>query len=388
MSKKQAITIKSGLTASLTGLNAPAHATNAPTSNVLGLQHLQQTITDLQTGSSSDMVDVAAIRPDPNQARKMLTPALYQRLRDGANPVALLTELLAVAEHPNASPSLKRRVVALKELAHSLVTTGLLHNIVIRRMRPFFDQPMKGIQHLIVAGERRWWAHIYLQIQGESVLGQNDANKIRAAHLPDDANFRVAQLAENFIRVDLDGLERARSLLALKDELGGNDATWEQVEARLGISRQYRWRVGLVLQLPQEAQEVVEWYGLGESTIRPITQKLSGKPELQIIAMNQLAAWLNEADEGEGQEAVAAKLGVFVAKLAKGDMTPNNFAANEPGQADVQVATAIRKLGSAFTAFGKLDDAGVSSMRQAIQTDEKSRQKLIDLRDRLNKVLS
>ncbi len=45
------------------------------------------------------------------------------------------------------------------------------------------------------------------------------------------------------------------------------------------------------LQLTEEAQRIVQEHDLSESLIRPLVQKLSKEPELQMKALEQLLAW-------------------------------------------------------------------------------------------------
>ena len=82
---------------------------------------------------------------------------------------------------------------------------------------------------------------------------------------------------------------------------------WVRVEAALGISKRYRIYVISVLNLSEAAQALVAAHNLAEMTIRPITQKLKDKPDLQLKALQQLIEWqAGEEDEELGQSLVAS----------------------------------------------------------------------------------
>jgi hypothetical protein len=75
---------------------------------------------------------------------------------------------------------------------------------------------------------------------------------------------------------------------------------WNRVSEELGISKRYRIYLTSVLDLCEEAQDLVMEQGLAEITIRPIVQKLRDDPQLQVAALRQLIAWQqeNEAEDG------------------------------------------------------------------------------------------
>jgi hypothetical protein len=90
---------------------------------------------------------------------------------------------------------------------------------------------------------------------------------------------------------------------------------WARVEETLGISKRYRIFVTSVLQLSEMAQTLVVAHNLAEMTIRPITQKLKGKPELQLKALQQLIEW-QTGDEDEGpDQSITASVKELVDKL-------------------------------------------------------------------------
>jgi ParB family chromosome partitioning protein len=127
---------------------------------------------------------------------------------------------------------------ALGDLAASIAAIGLVEPIVVRR------EP-GGSGYVLVAGERRWRAHL--------ILG---AETIAASIVEvEGADLRIAQLAENLQREDLPPCEEARAMRAVLDE-----TTWTHIELarRLGV-RPHRLsgRMAL-LNLRPEYQDLVD----------------------------------------------------------------------------------------------------------------------------------
>jgi hypothetical protein len=116
---------------------------------------------------------------------------------------------------------------------------------------------------------------------------------------------------------------------------------WARVEETLGISKRYRIFVTSVLQLNDAAQTLIAAHNLAEMTIRPITQKLKGKPELQLKALQQLVEWqMDEEDEGPGQS-ITASVKEFVDQLLVDELTQNT------GESEVLPAKRSRAVSSA-----------------------------------------
>jgi hypothetical protein len=216
---------------------------------------------------------------------------------------------------------------ALRRLADSIERHGLINPISVRPVAPHEEAP-PGVTHFIVTGERRYWAHVLLALEGRAIhAGESirEATEIRAGVTAPGITVRAHQLVENIMREDINAVEKARGLWALRYELSGvndsspgagqanvdveggvNDSSpselvpWERVSEELGISKRYRIYLSSVLNLCAEAQELVMENGLAEITIRPIVQKLRDEPDLQVAALRQLVAWQqeNEAEDG------------------------------------------------------------------------------------------
>ena len=126
---------------------------------------------------------------------------------------------------------------ALNALAGSLGERGVLQPVLVR--------PRAGGSYELVAGERRWRA---AQIAGMET--------IPALVRPrEDALALELALIENMAREDLNPVEEANACMALVEELG---LTREQVGRRVGRSRVAVSNLLRLLELPEEALQLIE----------------------------------------------------------------------------------------------------------------------------------
>jgi hypothetical protein len=304
-----------------------------------------------------------SILPDRDQPRRLLPIDLVEGMTAGALArVEALQAWVHRAESETAEAGLRRNIRELKRLAASIEQHGLISPISVRLPRPDELVP-PGTEYLIVTGERRYWAHVYLLSEGKQIHeGETitNPNEIKITLARPGVSVRAHQLIENLLREDINAVERARGMWALRYELsginlasrpseeivesddvnlssheGGEDQTtdvnlssheviegqttdvnlsshdlvlWSEVEALLGISRRYRAFVTSTLNLCQEAQDLIAEHDLAELTIRPIIQKLRDKPELQVKALKQVIEWQaeNEEEGGPGVAVVAS----------------------------------------------------------------------------------
>jgi ParB-like chromosome segregation protein Spo0J len=253
-----------------------------------------------------------SIRPDPEQPRRLLPIDLAEAVSEGGvAPAAAVREWTKRAEAETDSVLVKE-IRELRRLAAAIEQHGLINPITIRPAK------LGENRYIIVTGERRYWAHVLLNLEGRQIhegAEVHTADQIRATLVPHGASIRAHQIVENLMREDINVVEKAHGLLALRQELT-NDAyrrhsedekgkvpklvPWNQVEKALDMSRQYRARIVGVLDLSEEAQQLVDRYNLAEATIRPIVEKLKPYPDLQLQALHQLVTWQEAEAKGEG----------------------------------------------------------------------------------------
>lgn len=294
-----------------------------------------------QTPTDSDdtltPLPLTVIRPDPGQPRRLLNADLVLLVAKGEmSPNDALRRWL---DEDEKSSRQKRR--ELYKLARSIEQHGLINPITIRPPRKD-ERPPTGVEYFIVTGERRYWAHVLLNLEGRSIQSGEETiapTHIRAVVSAKGITIRAHQLIENIIREDINAVEKAQGLWALRYELSGvnhgsPEATtdskvnhgspssplvpWAQVEKALDISKRYRIYLTSVLSLSEEAQALVMDHDLAERTIRPIIRKLKEKPELQLAALKQLVAWQQEdATDDVESHAITKSVQDLVERLLK-----------------------------------------------------------------------
>lgn len=107
---------------------------------------------------------------------------------------------------------------ALEELAASIRLEGVLQPIAVR-----YDTERDT--YIVIHGERRWRA--------AGIAGLDAIPAIVREIEPD--HVLLQQLMENIVREDLNALDRAQALRALKERM--DDAPWDQVAEAVGIRR-------------------------------------------------------------------------------------------------------------------------------------------------------
>src|SRR5215217_3546733 len=137
----------------------------------------------------------------------------------------------------------------LAELAESIRTRGVLQPVVVR--------PLAGGSFELIAGERRLRAAQMVQLETIPALVRDT----------DDWEKLDLALAENMARVDLNPVEEARACAMLVDDLG---LTKQEVGRRVGRSRVAISNLVRLLELPEEALELIETGALSEGHGRAI----------------------------------------------------------------------------------------------------------------------
>jgi ParB family chromosome partitioning protein len=158
--------------------------------------------------------------------------------------------------------------VRLEELAASITLEGVLQPIVVR-----YDQTSDI--YVIVHGERRWRA--------SRDAGQKTIPAI--VREVEESHRLIQQLMENVVREDLNAVDRAQALRALKLQM--NDAAWEQVAAAVGIRRSRLFQLLGTEKLPDAIQDDIRAGRLSEKQSRAL-QGLS--PEAQLALRDTIVA--------------------------------------------------------------------------------------------------
>ena len=124
----------------------------------------------------------------------------------------------------------------LKSLASSIIETGIIQPILVRKNNSFYE---------IVAGERRWRAAQLAKIHEVPVL---------IKELTNEEVVKIS-IVENIQRVDLNPIEEANSYHQLIRDFG---YTQEKVSSSLGKSRSYIANSLRLLSLPKSIIKFIE----------------------------------------------------------------------------------------------------------------------------------
>lgn len=342
-----------------------------------------------------------SIQPDPGQPRRLLPGDLAEAVNRGEMaPAAAVREWLRRAE---GDPTLSSDVRELQRLASAIEQHGLINPITIR---PAETDPGR---YLIITGERRYWAHVLLALERRQIRegeALESPEKIKAALAPTGVSIRAHQIVENLMREDINVIEKAHGLNALRKELsddayrrhsttGGQEehsaarlVPWKAVEDALDMSRQYRLRVISVLDLSDEAQRLVDRHNLAEATIRPIIEKLKPYPDLQLKALHQVIAWQEAEARGEGEgRSIVPSVRVLVERL----LLSLQATAQGRGQvAGLDFNKLRQQVRSTLRAIEKLDPQARADLARAAdgQTGAAIVTDLQALRDQIDAVLA
>lgn len=169
-----------------------------------------------------------SILPDRNQPRRLLPLDLVEAIVSGPmSRVEAMQEWARRANNDSAGAGLRRNIRELKRLADSIEQHGLISPISVRLPQPDEFVP-PGTEYLIVTGERRYWAHVYLLSENKQIHeGETLTNpgEIKITLTRPGVSIRAHQLIENLLREDINAVERARGMWALRYELSGINVT-------------------------------------------------------------------------------------------------------------------------------------------------------------------
>lgn len=205
----------------------------------------------------------------PRRNRRFSVDDLFTDTRPQATGVSDLAEAkmieLARIEPDPEQPRRHFDADRLMELADAIKAEGVLQPIVVR-----YDAD-RDI-YVIVHGERRFRA--------SKLAGKAEIPAI-IRDVPAQRRL-VQQLMENIVRDDLNAIDRAAALRALREQM--NDAPWEEVAAAVGIKRSRLFQLLGTEKLPEAAQEDIQSGKLSEKQSRA----LQGLPAAQQEALRAL----------------------------------------------------------------------------------------------------
>jgi ParB-like chromosome segregation protein Spo0J len=365
------------------------------------------------------LISVDSIRPDPGQPRRLLPPDLSDAVASGemrpADAIKAWEERVRKSEEGDALAEDVRfqNWQELQQLAGSIEQHGLINPITVRPRQKDEHLPDE-IRQVIVTGERRYWAQVLLSIRGGQIqAGEEEARdpeKIKAIVSPEGITVRAHQLIENLQREDINAVEKAAGLLALRYELSGvthgspssfeedNGADlvpWARVEEAMGISKRHRIRLTSILDLSPGAQGIAAEHNLTERALRPIVSKLKELPGLQVQALTHLVD-LQEQSEGEDDldRPVSALLDEFIEELlaeTKAGDEPAKKAAGtqEADKAVVESARFEKRVQGTLRFLERMGEEELSGLAQSLPDERRTQvvESLRQLRKRIDAVL-
>src|SRR5262245_16729614 len=153
-------------------------------------------------------------------------------------------------------------VPAYRELVAELLTLG--QSLKERQIQPIVVYPgtsemYPATRYLILVGQRRWTAAV--------LVGMETLDAI-VVDPPSPADRVRIQYAENEDREEFSDMERAWALLQMKQAMG--EAPWEEVEARLQMSRPRRQQLLRLTAFTPTQQQQVARLRLQETQIRSL----------------------------------------------------------------------------------------------------------------------
>ncbi len=214
---------------------------------------------------------------------------------------------------------------SIAELAASLRRDGQLQPILVRPSASTSREEPALQEFEIVMGERRWRAARSIGL-----------NQIRATvRAVDDAEMLRLSLVENIQREDLNAVDRARTLLKLKQS--SPNLHWHDIAADLGLSRQSINNLVALLKLPQDIQDDIRAGHLTEKHARALRQ-LEGPEQKQLSEQIK-------AEQISGDEALAQARRIKAKGSASRAPKPPLKAASSLERALAHLARAQEALG-------------------------------------------
>ncbi|NHN55802.1 ParB/RepB/Spo0J family partition protein [Calidifontibacter sp. DB0510] len=203
-----------------------AHAIGFPTNE----QRMNLAVQQFQSKPGVTRIDPEQLEAGQRLASSSASPS-------GPRSVGSERRLVDVADlHPDPSNPRTDAGDGVEDLAASIADVGLLQDIVARQ---------DGDRLVVVAGHRRLaavkhlgWDQVWTVIRPEMTRGQ----------------VLAAMISENSQRRDLDPIEQAHALAALRVAMGGQEVTHAMVAKRVGRNQVWVSDRLSLLELPREEQ--------------------------------------------------------------------------------------------------------------------------------------
>jgi ParB family chromosome partitioning protein len=232
--------------------------------------------------------------------RRGIGRGLAAILPEGPDGDAELRELPVELIKPNPSQPRRRfDPESMDVLVASIQASGLVQPLLVR--------PLADGSYELIAGERRWRAaqEVGLERVPAVVRESAEAERLQTA------------LVENMVREDLNPVEEARACAALVEDL---ELSKEEVGRRVGRSRSAISNLVRLLDLPDEALELLESGELSEGHGRAILQ-VRGNDVRRRLARDAVAGgW--SVRETENRAKLASQPGRGTAKRGRAALDP------------------------------------------------------------------
>lgn len=191
----------------------------------------------------------------PRRSRRFSVDDLFTDTRPQATGVKDLADAREIdLNRIEPDPDQPRRTFdddRLEELAASIRAEGVLQPIVVR-----YDSN-RDI-YVVLHGERRWRASHRAGVKTIPALVRD---------VPEERRL-LQQLMENVVREDLNAVDRAAALRALKAQMG--DVGWDRVAEAVGIKRSRLFQLLGTEKLPEEVQDDIRSGKLSEKQSRAL----------------------------------------------------------------------------------------------------------------------
>jgi ParB family chromosome partitioning protein len=249
--------------------------------------------------------------------RRGIGRGLAAILPEGPDAADELRELPTELIKPNPEQPRRRfDPESMQVLIASINASGLVQPLLVR--------PLPDGSYELIAGERRWRAaqEVGLERVPAVVREAGDAERLQTA------------LIENMVREDLNPVEEARACAALVEEL---DLSKEEVGRRVGRSRPAISNLIRLLDLPDEALELLKSGELSEGHGRAILQ-LRGNDSRRQLARDAAAAGWSVRETENRAKLASQPNGRGSRKASRRDTDPDLREALENAEAELEAA--------------------------------------------------